>query len=437
MRAGLENLNLWSNHSPVASTRLTFSHPTGNANVRQALAAFDDAGLDVDFHTTLALCEGSLMWKLANAAGLKEIKRRTFTSFPRQTLHRYPFGELARQFAGKLGLKKLTRHEQGPFCIDRVFQALDRRVAHSLKSDRHRAVYAYEDGAIQSFKAARDLGISCLYDLPIGYWRAGRAIQSEEGERRPEWACTMPALIDSEAKLERKDRELQLAHRIVVATSFTRQTLSHAPFEIAPVTVIPYGSPVTPDIGAAAAKRDPSKPLRVLFVGGLGQRKGTADLLDAVAMCGAGVSLTLIGQRPARSCEPLDAALRTHRWIPTLPHQEVLREMAHHDVFVFPSLFEGFGLVILEALSQGLPVITTSHTAGPDILTEGVDGHIIPIRSPEAIRDRLEKLRTTPGLLESMSQEARKTAARFTWERYRHKLGEWLRDSLLEPQSRK
>jgi glycosyltransferase involved in cell wall biosynthesis len=53
------------------------------------------------------------------------------------------------------------------------------------------------------------------------------------------------------------------------------------------------------------------------------------------------------------------------------PHfriHEVLREMQRHDVLVFPSLFEGFGLVIVEAMSQGLPVITTSHTAGPDII---------------------------------------------------------------------
>ena len=60
-----------------------------------------------------------------------------------------------------------------------------------------------------------------------------------------------------------------------------------------------------------------------------------------------------------------------------------------HDVFVFPSLFEGFGLVLLEAMAMGLPMITTAHTAGPDLLEDGKEGFIVPIRSAEAIAEKL------------------------------------------------
>jgi len=66
--------------------------------------------------------------------------------------------------------------------------------------------------------------------------------------------------------------------------------------------------------------------------------------------------------------------------------------MAAHDVFVFPSLFEGFGLVLLEAMAMGLPVITTPHTAGPDLIREGMEGFIVPIRHSTAIAERLEQL---------------------------------------------
>ena len=129
------------------------------------------------------------------------------------------------------------------------------------------------------------------------------------------------------------------------------------------------------------------------------------------------VELTLIG-RPSGSCFPLEQALKTHRWIASLPHQQILEEMSRHDVFVFPSLFEGFGLVILEAMSQGLPVITTPHTAGPDVIADGEDGFIVPIRSAEAIAEKLELLARNRSLLLAMSQAAQRKANQYSWESY-------------------
>lgn len=411
----------------VHPERLIFSHPTGNANVRQALLAFAEAQMPVDFHTTIGLHEGGLMWKLASQIGIGDLKRRAYVRQPLQMLHLRPLREVIRMIGKKLGINFVTAHELGPACVDKVYQDLDRSVARSLVRQRPKAVYAYEDGALQSFKAAKVLGIPCYYDLPIGYWRAGKKIQSEEAELRPEWASTMPALIDSEEKLHRKDLELQMSDRIVVATSFTRRTLDQAPFKVPPVTVIPYGSPCQHrSLLQSPKKRSAGSPLRLLFVGSLGQRKGLADLLDAMVPLESSVTLTLIGQRPRVSCQPLDQALEKHRWIRSLPHSGILREMAEHDVLVFPSLFEGFGLVILEAMSQGLPVITTANTAGPDIITDGRDGYIVPIRSSEAIRDRLELLRSDPVLLAAMSEEARKTALKCTWEAYRTQLVQWV-----------
>ena len=74
------------------------------------------------------------------------------------------------------------------------------------------------------------------------------------------------------------------------------------------------------------------KSLRVLFVGALGQRKGLSYLLSAAAQVSTAIELTLLGRKTAEDCEPLDEAVRTHRWIPSCPHSEVLAEMGRDDI---------------------------------------------------------------------------------------------------------
>jgi starch synthase len=97
-------------------------------------------------------------------------------------------------------------------------------------------------------------------------------------------------------------------------------------------------------------------------------------------------------------------------------------------VLVLPSLFEGFGLVILEAMAQGTPVITTDHTAGPDIIEDGTEGFIVPIRSAEAITEKLELLTRDHERLMSMKAAAKSKAQSHGWQSYRNRLVEVARE---------
>jgi alpha-maltose-1-phosphate synthase len=152
-------------------------------------------------------------------------------------------------------------------------------------------------------------------------------------------------------------------------------------------------------------------------------------LLQAVESVGRDkVELTLLGRKVVSNCGPLDAAVRRYRWIPTLPHQEMLGEMRRHDVLVLPSLFEGFGLVILEAMAQGLVVIATPHTAAPDLIEDGADGFIVPIRSPEAIAEKTEMLLGAGERLHEMKLAGRRKAEKQRWEVYRRALAQVARE---------
>jgi glycosyltransferase involved in cell wall biosynthesis len=397
---------------------ILLTHPTANQNVRQTALALADADVLAEFWTCVNWRHDSLVDRSLGLAPRvrSELRRRSFPEELAPFLRTHGWREWGRQLAGQLGWSRLLQDENALFSVDAVYLSLDRRVARRLATASGlTAVYAYDAGALATFHEAKRRGLKCIYEHPIIYWRKVRELQREEAELRPDWAPTLGALADSEAKLARKDEELALADLVVTASSFSKDSLAAATTLRAPVRVIPYGTNVS------TYRRPPKErgePLRVLFVGSLTQAKGLAYLFDAVAQLAGAIEFTLIGRRVNASV-PSAELLEKHRWIPSLAHAELLAEMARHDVLVLPSLHEGFGLVLSEAMSQGLAIITTAHTAGPDLITDGVEGFIVPIRSAAAIEEKLALLAHDRERRVAMQEAAARKAATLTWENYR------------------
>jgi len=399
-----------------------FSHPTGNANSRAAADGLLEKSLLSEFHTSIAVFPESLLYKTASVNALAELKRRTFNPKLKEFTITHPFLETARLIASKSGFKNLVAHETGPFCIDAIYSGIDKNVADVLSRKAKstvKAVYGYEDAAMQSFTKAKEAGIQCLYDLPIGYWRSARKYLEAELEIWPEWAPTLGGFKDSKAKLDRKDEELRLADTIFVASSFTAKTLTDYPGKLAQVEVIPYGFP---DVGANRNYARKSDKIKLLFVGGLSQRKGLANLFAAVEKLSNHVELTIVGGKGTEDCQALNKALSKYKWIPSLPHAEILNLMRENDVLVFPSLFEGFGLVITEAMSQGTPVITTDRTAGADLINHGHNGWIVEAGSTNALQYAIENIIANPELIEAVGTQAKETARQRPWAAYGQEL---------------
>jgi glycosyltransferase involved in cell wall biosynthesis len=401
--------------------RLLFSHPTGNAFARAALGCLLEYGVLREFHTSVAAYPGNIWDVLGRTLWGRDLKRREFDLRLQPLTVQHPFRELGRLVTTRINCGRLTRHETGPFSIDAVYQAQDRRTASRLRKCPRcfTAVYVFEDGALDTLGVAKEQGIMGLYDLPIGYWRTARKLLQSEMDRHPGWRNTLTAFKDSTEKLDRKDAELASASNVIVASTFTASTLKDYPGKQVPHVVVPYGfPPVGPERWPAKSAVNGGKRLRLLYVGSLSQRKGIADLFAAVNKLGAAVSLTVIGNKVTNDCPALARELAKHRYIRSLPHGRILEEMRSHDVLVFPSLFEGFGLVITEAMSQGTPVITTDRTAGPDIITHGQNGWLIKAASTEALVQQLEQLIANPGLVQMAGINARNTAATRPWSIY-------------------
>ena len=180
---------------PNNANGVLFSHPTGNANVRAVLMGLFQAGILREFHTTIAAYPGNLWDLLGNCPGGRELKRRTYDRRLRSRTRQHPLRELGRMSASRLKLGGLARHETGAFCIDAVYQGLDKATAERLcrSPKSYSGVYAYEDGALETFTAAKELNVTRIYDLPIAYWETRRELLTEEARRLPARSVTSAA----------------------------------------------------------------------------------------------------------------------------------------------------------------------------------------------------------------------------------------------------
>lgn len=398
--------------------KIVLSHPTGNEFFRAAVKGFSDADKLNGIYTSIASFPGTLLYRLGGLNGFSDIRRRALKTGYKKCTHIHPLRELGRLAAVKAHHKRLTKHETGILSVDAVYRNFDKYVAGCLEKEKRKkasAVYAYEDGALASFLKARELKLKTFYDLPIGYWRTMHNILSEEKELNPGWAVTLDGLKDSNEKLARKDEELKLSNAVFVASSFTAKTLHDYPGSLPAVHIVPYGFPAVTPKNYQDSK---SQKIKLLFVGGLSQRKGLSYLFDAVNSLENFVELTVVGRLPQITCEPLNRELCKHKYISSLPHEKILQLMREHDVLVFPSLFEGFGQVITEAMAQGMPVITTERTAGPDIIRHGENGWLVNAGSAEAIKNILEQVILNPPIIADVGEQALETAKKRPWSVY-------------------
>lgn len=385
--------------------RVFMSHPTGNQNSRQLAIALASKGYLREFATALAIPPWMASNRLLPSSVRAELERRSFPT-PAQMRSLAVGSEVLRLAGSRFG------SDTGRSAVDDLYRRVDLRAADRIRRCSPTHVYAYEDGALDSFRAAQAIGARTVYELPIGHWKAHRDLCEREQQLHPEWAQTWTLASEPEEKIARKDAELAAAELVVVPSGFVESTLLQAGIPASKIAVVPYGCPPPrspPHEGAGSGS-----PLRIIFVGGLSQRKGLSDLVEATAGFGGHVRVTVIGRGPCKAMLPTTWTL-----IDTLPHAQVLDAMCRHDVFVFPTRFEGRSLAVAEAVACGLVVITTANSGAADLVEEGVNGWITEVGDPAAITAKLDLLLSRPNLVPLMKTESLRIAQDNGWQRFR------------------
>ena len=306
--------------------------------------------------------------------------------------------------------------------------AVARKAAAAFKDER--AVVASWGCAEPLFCKAKAQGALCVLNYPLAHHRFTRRYLMEEAARQPAFADTLNSHEHPPWYERRLDAEIELADRILLGSTFARDSFIAEGVASYKLSVVPYGADTTLFVPREPEERQPG-PLRLLFVGQIGQRKGISYLLEAASrLASEGVSLTLVGQVQGNG-----DALNPYRSLFThmghVPRSELSRVYRQADIFVFPTLIEGMGLVVLEAMASGLPVITTAHGPG-DIVRDGLDGFIVPPRSVDDIVVQIRRLKANPVLRSEMGRRAHVRAQEFTWAKYRQQVLDRIREWVLQ-----
>ena len=404
-----------------SNLRITISHPHGSLNSYQAAGALSEKGWLSSYQmgVTSSGRIARLSSHLLPGSG-ERLLNRQFDYIPRESQRSHLYWEAVSRMGRRLRPKGLTAQTNW---YDILFCGHDWQVSRSLEK-RLDAVYTYEDGAKLTFATAAKRSIAKVYELPAGYYLG----VAHELERALKTTPDMDARIKREPawKRARKDKELELADLVIVPCEWARETLRLSGAWKKRVIKVPYGTPAGE---VTARSRRPGGPFTILFAGQVGVRKGVPLLMQAWKRLGLkDARLWMAG-----SMNLDEKYLNSHQgfqYLGALPRVRLLEVMAEVDLLVFPSLAEGFGLVIGEAMAAGVPVLTTTNTGGPELITDGQEGWCVPAHDLNSLTERIEWASQNREALYRMGMRARARAEQWTWADYRRKLTAELSGSL-------
>jgi starch synthase len=395
---------------------ILFGHPSGNPNSYHAALAHYEAG------RLEAFC---VPW-MPSAKTLRMLDRIKPLRSMTQRLSRRYFPRLAAapKVQGRAGeLRRLLIRALGRGDDRLSNEANDwlmRTMTRECRRSNVTAVHAYEDCSLWQFVEAKRLGKACIYDMPTCYYPAWERTQTALAKKYADWLPAGGLKSSRYVRPEQKRQEMNLADIVLVPSSFAEKTIR----EYHPnknVARAPYG--VDTKFWTPAAQTQPSQLLRFIYAGQLSLRKGTPQLIEAwkfAALRDAELELVGPWQLSDGSLKTLPPNIICQQ--PCAP-EALRRRYQTADVFVFPSFFEGFGLVLTEALACGLPAICSESTAGPDIMLEEC-GRVIPTGNSEALIESLRWFSHNRHRLPELSRAARVNAERCTWEQYRQRVTE-------------
>jgi starch synthase len=350
---------------------------------------------------------------LARQLARRGYLRRLYTGYPRWKIEGVPPHQVA-SFPWVIGPMMLL-NQKGWYAVGRrvnwfATETFDRWLSSRLEPC-HVFHFLSSFGMYAQRAAKHRYGALSVCD------RGSSHILNQETILRQEFArWQFPYRATDPRIVERELKEYEDADLIVVPSEFAYRSFVERGVPPRKLVKIPYG--VDLHVFRPVPKDDDI--FRVLYVGAIRLEKGIPYLLQALASVRLPrFEVWLIGTVEEDARRFLAKYSGTFRAFGYIPRSQLYRYYSQGSVLVLPSLQEGLATVQAQAMACKLPIISTPNTGAEDLITDGVEGFIVPIRDPEAIREKVLYLYESREVHERMAMAALTRAnALEGWDRY-------------------
>lgn len=258
-----------------------------------------------------------------------------------------------------------------------------------------------------------------IVDSPSASKRYMKKIFEQDAINFPEYAKSYESFFKywNEENLKRMEESVKASHFIICPSTYVKKTLEFIGVPGEKIYVCPYGVDTFKFRYIKKIDKKTKEPLKLIYVGRITQEKGLGYLFKALEIFSEKqVELTLVGQDFSNG--GFNKYLKKYNYYGFVTQDKLLKILKDNDVMIFPSLSDAFALSVMEGMSVGLPVICTENTGISDLIENGKNGFIVKTASVDDLKEKIEWFIKNSHLISEMGYYARKTAEKYTWERY-------------------
>ncbi|WP_291721740.1 glycosyltransferase family 4 protein [Bernardetia sp.] len=409
--------------------KVLHAHPGTGIFVRQTAFAYYEHNMLEKFCTTFIAHKeyflSNFLKKIAPSLE-KDIEKKAISEIPFEKIKTYPYRELIRLFASRYASTETT---------DKVWEwaenSYDRWVAGQIKKSNIEIFHGYEHCSLAALKAANSKQIMCVYEQPSVYYKSFDKIIDKLFKEENEFKKQYNNLFSSDLSKERNQRreeELHLASTIICNSTFTKNSFPAIYQQKA--QVIPLAFPKPKQQSDSRENID-----KVIFAisGNISYLKGAHHVLRVwkkLDKIFSNVELRIIGTYLLDDKEKQELPPSV-KFYDRLAHQEYMNFIKEVSIFVSFTYSDGFGMVISEAMANGIPVIATPNCMALDFIEHNENGWIVPVGDQEALLQQMKWCVENKHLIENTSRKALETAEKWQWEDYRNKVAETIKHQYL------
>jgi glycosyltransferase involved in cell wall biosynthesis len=379
------------------------AHPTRQHSHRLA-QALQYAGL-LHSYWTLLPDRRALSWLPTSLDGLlpAAVMRHSLQFLPADKVHTMIGPLLFQKLASRFHSVALS--QLGEWM---AWAAFDRWLARQLPRLRPNVVVGYEMCCAETFRVAKSLGITCVLDAAAFHHAMQDGILDEDRYGANTWAGKRLRL--------RKQEEIELADKIICVSELARQSYIDAGVDGNRIVVNQVGCDVTKFAAPAESLRTGAP--KFVFVGVPVYHKGF-DLLtasyDQLLAHYPDAELHVVGDAAIAGHLVAGRGVQVHG---KLSHDQLSTLLAQMDCLVLPSRLESFGMVVVEALAAGVPVIVSDHAGASEAIRENENGWVVPGGNEAALFDRMLACCRDIVRVRSMSAACTRSAVEHDWSYY-------------------